>query len=96
MPVPAEKFFRVRFLAWVMRILKAIQNMKMVNWKTTIGGVLASVGQGLMQIPEPAWLPKIGGILSSVGLLLLGASARDFNKSSEESVKKPPRLTGQL
>jgi len=60
----------------------------MPNWKTTLGGILAAVGQFLQTIEDPAWLKLFGQIVGAIGLFLLGASARDFNVTSEQSLKK--------
>lgn len=57
----------------------------MINWKTTLGGVLAAIGQFLETIHEPSWVGLLGRILSAVGMFLIGAMARDYNVTSEQS-----------
>lgn len=60
----------------------------MMNWKTTLGGILAAIGQFLETLVEPDWMPLLGRVMTAVGLFLLGASARDYNVTSEQSIKK--------
>jgi hypothetical protein len=60
----------------------------MINWKTTLGGILAALGQFLETITDPAWIGLIGRIISAVGVFLIGATARDFNVTSEQSGAK--------
>jgi hypothetical protein len=54
----------------------------MKSWKTTLGGVLLSIGTWASQQSTPWWLYKVGGILAPLGALLLGATARDNNVPS--------------
>ena len=60
----------------------------MVNWKTTLGGILAAVGAFLVTVDDPSWLKFAGTVLSSLGALLMGTQARDKNVSSERSGAK--------
>lgn len=60
----------------------------MINWKTTLGGILAAIGQFLESIQDPAWVGLVGRILTAAGLFLLGTSARDYNVTSEKSGAK--------
>ena len=55
----------------------------MANWKTTLGGILISLGT-ILQSSESTW-SSIGTIMVAVGGLLAGASARDWNVTSERS-----------
>lgn len=48
----------------------------MKNWKTTLGGILAAIGQYLIN-SEAGWLNIAGQVISGIGLLLLGAAAQD-------------------
>ncbi len=57
----------------------------MTNWKTTLGGILAAIGQFLQTVEDPSWVRMVGQIIAAAGLFLLGASARDFNVTSEKS-----------
>ena len=55
----------------------------MKSWKTTVGGILLGVGTPLAAAGEGIY-KTVGVILSTVGGLLVGLSARDNNKSSED------------
>lgn len=58
------------------------------SWKTTLGGILASVGITLGN-SEDKTLSLIGQILSAAGTFIIGISARDNAVSSEEvGIKK--------
>ena len=46
------------------------------NWKTTLGGLLTSVGVALSQVDDP-YVKSAGSIMMIVGSLLLGLSAKD-------------------
>jgi hypothetical protein len=48
----------------------------MKNWKTTLSGIVASVGLALTNSPSPT-THIVGVILSSLGALLFGMSAKD-------------------
>ncbi len=50
----------------------------MKNWKTSLGGIFASVGLILSTNDEPLF-SGIGKILEGAGLLLLGLGAKDHN-----------------
>lgn len=50
----------------------------MVNWKTTLGGVLTAVGLYLVGETNPI-LHLIGQILGPLGAFLIGAMAKDKN-----------------
>jgi hypothetical protein len=52
----------------------------MKNWKTTLGGIMAAIGQYLTQA-ESGWLNIAGQVISGIGLLLLGAAAQDSSVS---------------
>ena len=53
----------------------------MKNWKTTVAGVLAAVGQYLVN-SQTGFLNILGQVMSAVGLLLLGHSAIDAKSAS--------------
>lgn len=48
----------------------------MKNWKTTIGGLLMTIGLAIAQTEE---LKNYGLILQGIGGLLLGFAAKDSN-----------------
>lgn len=50
----------------------------MKNWKTTVGGMLATVGMSLQLSNDPT-MHTIGVVVAGLGTLLLGASAKDNN-----------------
>jgi hypothetical protein len=54
--------------------------MKMKNWMTTIGGLLAGLPP-IIQAVSPFLPPKYAAIASAVGVIILGISAKDFNKT---------------
>jgi hypothetical protein len=51
----------------------------MKDWKTTIGGLLLTIGLALAQSEE---LKNYGLILQGIGGLLLGFAAKDSNAAS--------------
>lgn len=53
------------------------------SWKTTVAGLLATVGTG-MSASNDSTTHGIGVVLTGVSLLLMGLSARDNDKTSEE------------
>lgn len=55
----------------------------MKSWKTTLGGIVASVGAAL-QASEDGTLKLIGVVLLTLGTALFGVTARDNDKSSED------------
>ncbi len=50
----------------------------MKNWKTSLGGTLASIGLLAQSVPNHT-VQLIGGVAAAVGALLLGLSAKDHN-----------------
>jgi fructose-1-phosphate kinase PfkB-like protein len=50
----------------------------MINWKTTVSGIVAALGVALTQINDPI-IHAIGVILSGVGALLVSLTAKDYN-----------------
>jgi hypothetical protein len=60
----------------------------MKSWKTTLGGLLSSLGLLGTQHPDPA-VAKFGAALAAFGTLLTGAAARDNGVSSEQAGAKP-------
>jgi len=50
----------------------------MINWKTTLGGILSAAGTYLTNSTS-GWLHIVGQVLTMVGLLLLGGMAKDHN-----------------
>lgn len=59
----------------------------MKSWKTTLGGILASVGITLGN-SEDKTLALIGQILAAAGTFIIGLSARDNGVSSESAGAK--------
>ena len=57
----------------------------MRNWKTNLGGALSSFGLAVVAI-DPAW-GKYGLLIAAVGTALTGLFARDYNVSTEQSLK---------
>lgn len=55
------------------------------SWKTSMFGILAAVGTGLVQTqPSGSWLGVIGLVLAMLGTGGVGMAARDNDKSSED------------
>lgn len=50
----------------------------MTSWKTSLGGVLASIGAVMTTMTTEPY-HTIGVCLAAVGALLLGVAAKDFN-----------------
>ncbi len=65
-------------------------NALSVSWKTTIGGILTSLGAALLgasqalDLVTPPALLWVGYIFTAIGPVLLGTSARDASKSSQD------------
>lgn len=60
--------------------------MKKRSWKTTMGGILAAIGQALQTTDSlGVWGRPTGQMLTILGLAILGLGARDNNVSSEEA-----------
>ncbi len=65
------------------------------SWKTTIGGLLSAVGTAIvgasvaLDLVTPPALLWVGYLMSAVGPVLLGTSARDANKSSQDHGVRP-------
>ncbi len=65
------------------------------SWKTTIGGLLSAIGTSIIgagaaiDVVAPAWLLWAGYLMASIGPVLLGASARDANRSSQDHGVRP-------
>lgn len=57
----------------------------MKSWKTTLGGVMLAIGTPLANVTSPNWVHLLGLALTTAGGLILGASARDNNVSSEDA-----------
>lgn len=58
--------------------------MKKTSWKTTLGGFLMAGGPALKGMLPAQW-SWIGDALLAIGGLIVGASARDNNVSSEDA-----------
>lgn len=58
-----------------------------MNWKTTLGGILSSLGLLSQQMPTNPYLQIGGALLGSVGLLILGGSAADKPVSLADAEK---------
>lgn len=68
-----------------------------LNWRTTIGGVLAAAGGVLAASAPPGRWQVAGQVASAVGVALIGLAARDRNVTSAQMqdrsdavVPKPP------
>ena len=65
-------------------------NALSVSWKTTVGGLLTSIGAALLgasqalDLVTPPALLWVGYIFTAIGPVLLGPSARDASKSSQD------------
>lgn len=59
--------------------------MTMMNWKTTVGGLLAALGQALQTLgvlPGP-W-SFVGPLLTGIGTAILGLTAADAAKTPKK------------
>lgn len=55
----------------------------MNNWKTTIGGIISAIGLAGSSVPGvPEEYRWIFAVLSAAGIILMGATAKDFNTHS--------------
>lgn len=67
----------------------------MKSWKTTIGGLLSAIGTAIvganvaLELVTPPELLWIGYLMSAIGPVLLGTSARDANRSSQDHGLRP-------
>lgn len=50
---------------------------KLRNWRTSVGAILSTIGQGLAHTSANQVVVQIGQILTAVGTLILGLSAVD-------------------
>jgi hypothetical protein len=75
----------------------------MNSWKTTVFGLVAAIGAGILAAMEtgtldpatlPPWLKGMAALASVIGTACLGVFARDNNKSSEDVGAKPAPATG--
>jgi len=55
------------------------------SWKTTIGGLVSSIGGILTQVSDPPWMHQVGQLCLSLGPAIIGFSARDDSVSSEKA-----------
>lgn len=91
-PKPASKYRVGRWidtLRQLSRIISSIKKMKKSSWKTTLGGALMALGQFIPQF-LPADYHWLSGTLTGIGGVILGASARDNNVTSEQAGVKSP------
>ncbi len=60
------------------------------SWKTTVGGILCAIGTAIvganvaLDLVTPPLVLWVGYLMSALGPVLLGASARDGDKSSQD------------
>lgn len=54
------------------------------SWKTTVFGIIAAAGTGLLAVKDPSWVATLGQIMAAVGAAGVGLAARDNDKSSEQ------------
>ena len=63
--------------------------------KTTVGGLLSALGAAIVganaaiEVVAPPWLLFAGYVMASIGPVLLGASARGANRSSQGHGVRP-------
>jgi phage antirepressor YoqD-like protein len=53
------------------------------NWKTTIGGVLAALGQAGIAVQDPK-VQAVAHVLVIAGTVLLGLAAKDYDVSGSK------------
>lgn len=58
-----------------------------VNWKTTVGGVMAAAGAVMLDHSNDN-IAFAGKLILAVGTFFLGSMARDSNKSTEQTKGK--------
>lgn len=56
----------------------------MTSWKTLVGGIVGLIGGILQAIPGPDWLRQLGVVIAGCGVGVLGITARDNDKTSED------------
>ena len=61
--------------------LKQLGNMKK-SWKTTVGGLMLTIGTSLTQVQEPYWVSYMGTMIVGLSGLFL-SQARDNDVKSE-------------
>ena len=71
---------KIKYYYELVKILFKLKDINMKNWKTTLGGILISLGTLLNNIPDPFWVAYIGQALILIGGLLLGITAQDATK----------------
>lgn len=54
----------------------------MVNWITSLGGIIAGLGQIAQMAPIPPQYSWIPGLVTAAGTALIGLGAKDFNVHS--------------
>ena len=65
-------------------------NTAKISWKTTVGGLFSAIGAAVvganvaLDLVRPPSLLWIGYLMSAIGPVLLGTSARDATKSSQD------------
>lgn len=69
-----------------------VQNAIVRNWLPTIGGVLAAIGGVLAKEGPGETSQLVGMCLFAGGTVLLGASARQWNITSDEQKPQPPAV----
>ena len=60
-----------------------------MNWKTSLGGLLAASGQSLLHLGPATGTWWIGFVMSGVGLLMLGGFAKDRDVAGVPTEGKP-------
>ena len=61
--------------------------LKKASWKTTVGGILAALGQAVPMLLPVSW-QWLQPALTGLGALIIGAAARDNSVTSEEAGAK--------
>lgn len=66
-----------------------MKNSALVNWKTTVGAMIAAIASVVAGL-GPEWAAPVAQIIAAIGFLITGYSARDYNKTSEQSGASKP------
>jgi len=54
-----------------------VYELSMRNYRTTIGGIMLSIGTMMIPVMEPGWVSAVGTSLVAVGGLVMGVQAKD-------------------
>lgn len=62
--------------------------MTKTSWKTTVGGLLGTIGTAVGGFSTDQVMHAIGIIVGGIGMLVLGLAARDNSVTSEQAGAK--------